>query len=275
LVDLSRGKNDDRITVVNKNIHEGIDRRKEAFKVEKYRHQLASLGKLNVLKTKYSRNFPSIENLNTGKFWDQRIDESVDHKPEDGMTRERVEIAYRFMPRRARVVLDIGAGYGYVERFLNKDKDIKIYGNDISRNAIQNLKKRFKGSFKLESLYKMKYKSGFFDAIFMLEVLEHVTPSKTLGLLADIKRMLKKRGYLILSVPMNEGLEEMKDNPNGHVRMYTQDLIKAELEIAGFNILAFKTLYAFNTQYMFKKIISKILRNKWIPNNIIVLAQAK
>ncbi len=74
---------------------------------------------------------------------------------------------------------------------------------------------------------------------------------------------------------MNEGLEEMKDNPNGHVRMYTQDLIKAELEIAGFNILAFKTLYAFNTHYMFKKIISKILRNKWIPNNIIVLAQAK
>jgi len=59
-------------------------------------------------------------------------------------------------------VLDIGAGYGYIERLLRKDKSINIYGNDISKNAIDNLKKRFKGNFRVESLYKMKYNSGFF-----------------------------------------------------------------------------------------------------------------
>ncbi len=271
---MSRGKNDDRITVVNKNIHERIDQRNKAFKVEKYRHQLASLGKLSVLKTKYSRNFPSIENLNTGEFWDERIDEHTDHIPPDGMTKDRIETTYEFLPKRVRRVLDIGAGYGYVEKLLSKNTNIEIFGNDISPNAIKNLKKRFKGKFKLESLYEMKYKSEFFDAIFLLEVLEHVPPSKTFGLLADIKRMLKKSGYLILSVPMNEGLEEMIDNPNGHVRMYTHDLIKAELEIAGYDVLNSKMLYAFNTDYALKKLISKIFKNRWQPNNIVLLAQA-
>ena len=74
---------------------------------------------------------------------------------------------------------------------------------------------------------------------------------------------------------MNEGLEEMKDNPNGHTRMYTEDLIKAELKIAGFSVLDFKTLYAFNNYYQVKKTISKIFRNRWQPNNIVLLAQVK
>jgi 2-polyprenyl-3-methyl-5-hydroxy-6-metoxy-1,4-benzoquinol methylase len=248
---------------------------KKAFQLEKNRQKLAFMGELSVLNEKYKQSLPEIKNLNTSKFWDQRIDARIDHGPGDGMTRERVDIAYKFMPKRAMKVLDIGAGYGYIEKLLCINPNIEIFGNDISPNAIENLQKRFKGKFKLESLYKMKYKSEFFDAIFMLEVLEHVPPSKTFGLLADIKRMLKKRGYLILSVPMNEGLEEMKDNPNGHVRIYTQALIKAELEIADYDVLSSKMLYAFNTHYMLKKLISKISRNRWQPNNIVLLAQVK
>jgi TolB-like protein len=73
---------------------------------------------------------------------------------------------------------------------------------------------------------------------------------------------------------MNEGLEEMKDNPNGHLRMYTEDLITAELRLAGFKVLAVKTLFAFKNFYKVKKIIARILKNRWKPNNIIVLAQS-
>jgi 2-polyprenyl-3-methyl-5-hydroxy-6-metoxy-1,4-benzoquinol methylase len=246
----------------------------DPFEIEKKRQKFALENRFDELEKLYQSSHASIENLNTGEFWDERIDENIDHTPPDGMTRDRIEVTYKFLPKGVRKILDIGAGYGYVEKLLSKNKDIEIFGNDISPNAIKNLKKRFKGSFKLESLYEMNYKSEAFDAIFMLEVLEHVPPSKTFGLLADIKRMLRKQGYLILSVPMNEGLETMKDNPNGHMRMYTEDLIKAELEIIGFSVLASKTLYAFNRYYKVKKIISKMLRNRWKPNNIVVLAQA-
>lgn len=247
--------------------------RMNPFKIEKLRQSLASKYKLNELKFLYNNSLPEITNLNSAHFWNERIEKHVDYKPGDGMTRERINIAYKFMPNTARKVLDIGAGYGYIERLISKYKLVKIYGNDISENAIRNLKERFKGSFKQESVYKMKYERNFFDIIFILEVLEHVPPSKTFKVLEDVKKILKKNGYLILSVPTNEGLEKMSDNPNGHVRMYTKDLIRAELAIAGFKLLDVKVLYAFKNYYFIKKIMAKIFKNRWKPNDIIVKAK--
>lgn len=249
-------------------------KRNDPFEIEKKRQFLASKHKLRELKLLYDKSMPEIPNLNTTSFWDLRIERKVDYAPRDGMTRERINTAYGFMPKAVKKILDIGAGYGYIEGLISKNKDIKIYGNDISENAINNLTKKFKGNFRLESVYKMQYNPSSFDAVFMLEVLEHVPPSKTLKVLKDIKKLLKKNGYLILSVPTNEGLEEMSDNPNGHVRMYTKDLIKSELEIAGFRVLDTKTLYAFINLYFIKKIFSKIFKNKWKPNDIVVKAQS-
>lgn len=243
------------------------------FRIEEKRQSLASINKLSELKLLYIKSLPEISNLNTADFWDARIERLVDYKPEDGMTRDRIKIAYEFMPKKTRKILDIGTGYGYIETLISKNKQIQIYGNDISKNAIKNLTKRFKGNFKLESIYQMDYQSNSFDTVFMLEVLEHVPASNTFMVLKTIKKILKKNGCLILSVPTNEGLENMNDNPNGHVRMYTEDLIKAELKIAGFKTLELKILYAFKDYYFLKKILAKILKNKWKPNDIIVKAQ--
>jgi SAM-dependent methyltransferase len=247
---------------------------RDAFRVEKNRQELASMDKLNLLRRKYRPSLPEIKDLNASNFWDEKIDEAIDYEPYDGMTSERVEIAYKFMPQDAREVFDIGAGYGYVERLLSRNSNIKIFGNDISRNAVKNLQKRFKGNFRLESIYSMRYPRLSFDVVFALEVFEHVPPSKIFKLMSDIKKLLRKNGYLILSVPTNEGLEKMKDNPNGHLRMYTKDLIEAELGLAGFEIIDIKTLYAFPNLYIIKKIISKILRNRWKPNDIIIKARS-
>lgn len=247
--------------------------KKNPFRMEELRQVLASKRKFDELKLLYDKSLPEISDLNTAHFWNERIEKRVDYKPGDGMTRERINIAYKFMSNTAIKILDIGAGYGYIESLISKHKFIKIYGNDISENAIRNLKERFKGSFKQESVYKMEYERNFFDIVFMLEVLEHVPPSKTFKVLRDVKKILKKNGYLILSVPTNEGLEKMSDNPNGHVRMYTKDLIKAELEIAGFKLLDVKVLYAFKHYYYIKNLISKVFRNRWKPNDIIIKAQ--
>lgn len=245
---------------------------KEPFLVERVRQILASINDSGSLKSTYNLKYAEIKNLNTSSFWNEKLFGETNLERQDGMTKDRIKTAFKFLPRNAQKVLDIGAGNGFIEELLSQ-KDIKIFGNDISSVSVKNLKNKFKGQFRKESIFKMRYPRRFFDAIFALEVLEHVQPSKIFNLLKKIRGILRKKGSLIISVPTNEGLEKMKDNPSGHMRTYTENLIRAELKIAGFKISKLKTLYAFKNFYAFKKISSKVLRNRWKPNNIIILAK--
>lgn len=245
---------------------------KKPFLVERARQILASINDLNSLRKIYSPKYAEIKNLNTSSFWNNKLSKESEFEKQDGMTKDRVMTAFKFLPRNAKKALDIGAGNGFIEELLSQ-KNIKIFGNDISGVSVKNLKNKFKGQFRKESIYKMKYSRKSFDAIFALEVLEHVPPTKIFNLLKKIKEILRKKGSFIMSVPTNEGLEKMKNNPSGHTRTYTENLVRAELRIAGFKILKLKTLYAFKNFYAFKKISSKFLRNRWKPNDIVILAK--
>lgn len=246
---------------------------KNPFKIEKCRQILVDTNDTNALKKMYNSSLPGIKNLNTSTFWDFKLSETQYLRDQDGMTKDRVKTAFRFLPNHANKVLDVGPGQGFLEELLTRKK-IKVYGIDISPEAIKNLQDRLEGRFKKESLYKMIYSKIFFDCIFMLEVLEHIPADKTFKVLSRIKDILKRRGFLIISVPMNEGLDRIDNNPSGHTRMYTEDLIKWELEYSGFKVLRTKTLYAFSNFYLFKSLLAKIVK-RWSPNNIVVLAQKK
>ena len=243
------------------------------FSVEKCRQKLAALNDLETLRTTYNHEYAQIKNLNSSSFWDKKLQQRESFKEQDEMTKDRVKTAFKFFPKSSRKVLDIGAGNGFIEELLNKNKDLQIFGNDISYNAVQNLKREFRGKFRRESIFRMKYLKRYFDAIFVLEVLEHISPSKIFSVLSKIKNFLKDGGSLVVSIPTNEGLEKMKTNPSGHVRTYTENLIRAELKIAGFKVLKVKTLFAFKDWYAVKKITSNLLKNKWKSNNIVILAK--
>lgn len=245
---------------------------KKPFLIERVRQILASINDLDSLKNTYNRKYAEINNLNTPTFWNDKLIGISELQKQDGMTKDRVRAAFKLLPADAQKVLDIGAGMGFIEELLSY-KNIKIFGNDISSISVNYLKSKFKGQFRKESIYEMEYSRNFFDAVFALEVLEHIPPSKIFNLLKKIKKILKKNGSLIISVPTNEGLEKKKNNPSGHVRIYTENLIKKELELAGFKIRKIKTFYAFENFYVFKKILSKILWNRWEPNDIVVLAR--
>ncbi len=242
------------------------------FLVERMRQILASLNDLTMLKKTYNLQYAEIKNLNSSSFWNKKLSENTNLEKQDGMTRDRVRIAFGFMPKGAKKILDIGAGQGFIEELLSQ-RNIRIFANDISGVSVRNLKNKFKGKFRKESIYKMKYPKKSFDVVFALEILEHVVPSKILTLLDGIKQILKKKGSFIISVPTNEGLEKAKNNPSGHTRTYTENLIRAELAIAGFKIIKLKTLFAFKNLYTLKKISSKILRNRWQPNDLVILAK--
>jgi len=243
------------------------------FKAEKTRQFLATQKKLVALRKMYSRKLPELKNLNTGKFWDKIFEESKNVERYDAMTRNRMLIVLDMIPIVTATILDIGMGLGLVERHILKSgRSIHLFGNDISKKAMDNAKKNLKGDFKQESWEKMTHSASKFDTILLLEILEHVPPSKTFKLLNKIHRYLKKRGTLILSIPVNEGLESMDSNPNGHMRIYTKDLIVAELKIAGFKSVLVKELYAFKKYYKFKKLITKIYKNRWKPNVLVIKA---
>jgi 2-polyprenyl-3-methyl-5-hydroxy-6-metoxy-1,4-benzoquinol methylase len=228
-----------------------------------------------IFKKLYSNIFPEIKDLNTPKFWDKRTGVFSLLKDQDGMTRDRVYTAYDFLNIKSGNVLDIGAGNGFLEELLSNNPKLNLFANDFSRDSIKNLRKRFYGTFKVESVYTMKYPKRFFDAVFVLEVLEHIPPSKIFNVLKKIRLFMKKGGILVVSVPTNEGLKGMKTNPNGHVRDYTPGIIKAELEVSGFKVNEITTLHAFKDLYSLKKLLIKFGVNKWKPNNIITAATLK
>ncbi|HEX8966028.1 MAG TPA: class I SAM-dependent methyltransferase, partial [Patescibacteria group bacterium] len=224
----------------------------------------------------YNKKYISILDKNTKKFWDEKLNSIVYLDSQDGMTKDRINQAIKYMPEGKIKLLDIGAGYGFFEEELTKYRNnIAIYGIDISSEAIKLLNRRFIGNFKTSLANKIPFENTFFDVVVALEVFEHIPPSNVFEVYQEIYKKLKTYGELIISVPTNEHLEKMKDNPNGHVRQYNIDLIKAELEMNGFDIVSFSQFFAFSSFYTIKSLLTKILPHLWEPNDLVILAKKR
>jgi len=96
-------------------------------------------------------------------------------------------------------IYDYGASGGYfldVIGDMTNDKNIKLYGDDKSRPAIDKLKK--KGYYYSLELKKTKSK---FDLVILRGVIEHIPNFK--DLLAQITEALKDNGYLFITATPN------------------------------------------------------------------------
>lgn len=98
-------------------------------------------------------------------------------------------------------ILDVGCHAGlFTQKVLNKSGSTKVYGVDISPKAIALAKKRIPfGHFQVADAHNLPYQSNFFDAVFCLEVLEHIDDPVTV--ISEIRRVLKKKGTAVLLVP--------------------------------------------------------------------------
>jgi SAM-dependent methyltransferase len=73
--------------------------------------------------------------------------------------------------------------------------------------------------------------AGSFDAVTMLDVLEHVDD---VAALAELRRVLRPDGLLVLTVPAVPWLWSHRDDAAGHRRRYTRKRLQAALADAGF-----------------------------------------
>lgn len=146
-------------------------------------------------------------------------------------------------------ILDIGSADGtFTKVILEHSKADKIVGIDVLENSVAYARRRFarshRMSFRVADAQRLPFKAGEFDAVFCLETLEHVEDPKRV--LREIKRILKKDGYLLVLVPSENLLFRLgwpiwvrgrgKVWKDTHVHQFTGGQIVTLMEKAGFEI---------------------------------------
>jgi len=247
-----------------------------AFALEVNRSLFAKANRLIELKTLYDKKFPEIFDNNTSEMWSELNLINITKK-DNPMAWDRVHLCVELAARRTNI-LDIGFGSGIVEDLIfERNGETKVSGIDIAKESVKKIRGKLpKGQFHVGSILALPYRRSTFDCVLALEVMEHIRPSNTFIALDEVFRVLRKGGVFIVSVPLNEGLEELvriKKNFNAHVRVYTPELIKAELTMAGFSVNSEHYLYAFHSFYKLKSVIARFLKSKFKPNNVILVCQ--
>jgi len=111
----------------------------------------------------------------------------------------------------AKTVLDIGSADGLFSReILRKTKAESLVGIDVLQSSVDWANKHWRTNklkFQLGDAHDLPFRARSFDAVFTLEVMEHVrNPKKVLN---EMKRVLKKDGYAIMLVPTDSLLFRM------------------------------------------------------------------
>lgn len=247
----------------------------DPFRVEERRDYYALKGDKRKFRSLYSNENPSIFNLNSGLMWDQLNCYGLEELGGSPIYNDKLVQVLKIIKNKRGNLLDIGFGNGIIERRL---KNFRLYGIDISTKSVRNIKREVVGNFSVGSILDFRFTSSYFDVVLCLDVLEHISPKDTFNALGRIKRVMKPGSMLVLSVPLNEGLEQMVKeggiNPNAHVRVYSPRILQTELIISGFGIEKQILLSAFRRFYLIKKIINRLLRIKK-ANLLIVVAKKK
>lgn len=100
------------------------------------------------------------------------------------------------------VLLDIGCGNGSLMVALHQLGFEKIQGIDISEEQIQIARQSGLNEAKVaDATAYLKDKFGLFDAVFCMDLVEHLTKSELVELLLLIRQALKPNGKLFLRTP--------------------------------------------------------------------------
>ncbi len=147
-------------------------------------------------------------------------------------------------------ILDVGCHSGtFTQAVLTKTGSKDIYGIDVSKSAIALAQKRIPfGKFQTGSAEKLSYKSDFFDAVFCLEMLEHV--DDPIAVLSEINRVLKNGSKAYILVPTDNKLFKAvwflwtmyySHWRHAHVQSYNKEVLETVLKELGFKIRKVKT----------------------------------
>ena len=133
-------------------------------------------------------------------------------------------------------ILEIGCGYG---RFLVTMSQLgyqNVYGIDISEAQIRYAKEQLKLTNVAQAdAVAFLQRPQHYDAILLLDVIEHLELDYAITLLTEIHRVLPSGGTLIIQAP--NGLAPLSPNYYGdltHIRLYSPKTMGQLLSMSGF-----------------------------------------
>lgn len=130
-----------------------------------------------------------------------------------------------------RRALEIGCGNGVARDMLERDLGIPVDGCDLNRTALEMAKPGKGKLFIYNVLDQEPSLLGRYDAVFLLDVLEHIDDD--LAFLRAALRHLRSGGLLVINVPASMLLFSEYDRVAGHLRRYTTASLTTLLRQSG------------------------------------------
>lgn len=192
---------------------------------------------------------PSLAELD--EIYSKNYFDPVKYKKNDSLEREikrRLNLMERAnIPKNAKV-LEIGCATGFFLERIKSEYD--VHATDYSKSDIEQLKTQFPElAMKLHSgrIEDLPYPEGFFDAILMWDVLEHIWDVKELS--KKLKLWLKPGGVLLLSSPDISGPvpRMMKKRwafmtPPEHLSFFSRRSLLELFKPLGFELMYYRSL---------------------------------
>ena len=129
-------------------------------------------------------------------------------------------------------ILDAGCGSG---RMLQELAGYgQVSGIELDDDAAELAAQRGWGEVKVGRLEELPWEDGAFDLITSLDVVEH-TPDDRVAL-AELRRVSKPGGWLLVTVPAYQTLWSLHDVANHHFRRYNQATLARPARDAGWQV---------------------------------------
>jgi len=134
-------------------------------------------------------------------------------------------------------IVDIGSGEGFFADFLHKEKIGRLILDDHNLTSLKRSIRKHNDLGCMSDICKLPFASESFDLVCALDVIEHIEDDKRA--LKEIFRVVKKGGYLLLTVPAYNFLYGEHDEFAGHIRRYTLKEVRKKLTQSCFDVVWF------------------------------------
>jgi ubiquinone/menaquinone biosynthesis C-methylase UbiE len=142
-------------------------------------------------------------------------------------------------------VLDVGSGEGHITEYLRALPQVaEAVGLDGSVSAIESGKKRYPSlDLLVGDAFNIPFVDGYFDIVVLNNIWEHVPDP--LRMLAEIKRICREGGHLVVSTPSRYRTinlarvicgRDVTFISSKHVTEYTVGQVKEQLRYGGFDL---------------------------------------
>ncbi|CAN5589845.1 class I SAM-dependent methyltransferase [soil metagenome] len=130
-------------------------------------------------------------------------------------------------------ILDAGCGSGRMLDELARWGHVS--GLDAEPRGVAAARSRGHGDVRLGSVEELPWSDGLFDLVTCLDVIEHTSDDQRT--LAELRRVTRPGGHLLVTVPAYPWLWSAHDVANHHHRRYTRDSLRAASGAAGWHAL--------------------------------------